>query len=305
MLVAVVAAETGFLSPAAEALAWVGFQTAALAWLLAFVQGWAIAATTAGGALALELALAGAGLFAQRERALRVHMTAVNAELIATREIAAETTRIAERLQIARELHDSLGHQLTALRIQLELARHVAEGAAVEPIRRSSDLAKELLGEIREVVAGAREDRPLDLARAIDLLTAGIPAPRIRVTMAEGFLVRDHLVAHTLFRCVQESLTNTIRHAGARNVSIDLSIPPSGGHVVTVEDDGAGVAHVRRGHGLRGLEERLTRIGGRLEIRTSPGAGFTVRAFLPARPGAPEVVDPVASVDAAAVGGLA
>jgi signal transduction histidine kinase len=151
----------------------------------------------------------------------------------------------------------------------------------VAPVRRSSDLAKQLLGELREVVAGAREDRPLDLPRAIHLLTSGIPAPRIRVTIGERFVVRDHLVAHTLFRCVQESVTNAIRHAGAKNVAIDLSIPSGGGHVVTVEDDGAGTDHVRPGYGLRGLEERLARLGGHLEIRTSAGAGFTLRAFLP------------------------
>jgi signal transduction histidine kinase len=220
-----------------------------------------------------------------RQSGLLVAQT-LAALLCATRELFAESTRIAERLRIARELHDSLGHHLTALHLQLELARRVAEGQAVEPIRQSRDLARDLLSELRDVVGAMREERPIDLARAIDLITAGIPVPRIAVTLPSMFFVHDHTLAHTLFRCVQESLTNAVRHAEAAHVSIEILVSTGGDYVVTVRDDGRGAERLRPGHGLDGLRERVTRLGGRLEIDTRPGAGFTVRAFLPARPAA-------------------
>jgi signal transduction histidine kinase len=93
-------------------------------------------------------------------------------------------------------------------------------------------------------------------------------------------------LAHTIFRCVQEALTNAVRHAGAENVF--LSIETKDDTVaVTVRDDGRGAVELRVGHGLSGLRERIEGMGGKIEVEAQPGVGLTLRALLPARVGAP------------------
>jgi signal transduction histidine kinase len=228
----------------------------------------------------VQSAIVGIAVVAQRERALRADLARVNAELLASRELLADGTRMAERLRIARELHDSLGHNLTALRLQLELASRLATGRAAEPIERSSGLAKELLSELRDVVGTMRQDDALDLARATARLAAGIPKPRIHLMLQGAPEVHEPLLAHALFRCIQESLTNTIRHAEATNLWIELEWA-RGHHVLTMRDDGRGAQTIREGHGLRGARERVARLGGSLELDTQPGAGFRLRVTVP------------------------
>lgn len=206
----------------------------------------------------------------------------MHAELLAARELSADTTRTAERLRIARELHDALGHHLSALSLQLELARNLADGRAKEPVEQAHAVTKELLSELRSVVSSMREDTALDLTGALRTLVAGILRPRVHLDV-ESNLQIEAALAHTIFRCVQEALTNAIRHAGAENVY--LTIEARGETVTfTARDDGRGAAEVRAGHGLSGLRERIEEIGGKVEIEARPGAGLTLRALLPLFP---------------------
>jgi signal transduction histidine kinase len=280
MLLAVVAAEVGFLLPARAGFGWLVTQTLGLVAIFGAPHGLDAGLRTGAIAFAVQLALMVIAVVARRERALRLDIARVNAELLASRELLADGTRMAERLRIARELHDSLGHKLTALHLQLVLASRLTDGRAAEPIARSRGLAKDLLAELREVVGAMRQDRPLDLARAVALIAAGVPKPRIHLMLAGAAHVREPLLAHTLFRCIQESLTNAIRHAEATNLWIELEW--DGDHyLLTMRDDGRGAQSVREGHGLRGVRERAARLGGSLEIDTQPGNGFRVRVCVP------------------------
>jgi signal transduction histidine kinase len=227
----------------------------------------------------------GASRLFVREAEARAELGRVHAELLATRELFADSTRTAERLRIARELHDALGHQLTALNLQLELARNVADRQTKGPVDHAHALSKELLVELRSVVSAMREEAPLDLSGALQTLVAGIPHPRVHLDFENDLWVEAAL-AHTIFRCVQEALTNAVRHAGAENVF--LSIETKDDTVaVTVRDDGRGAAELRVGHGLSGLRERIEGLGGKIEVEAQPGVGLTLRALLPARAGAP------------------
>ncbi|HEY0465305.1 MAG TPA: histidine kinase, partial [Polyangiaceae bacterium] len=193
--------------------------------------------------------------------------------------------RPAVRLRIARELHDSLVHQLTALNLQLELARNIADRQTRGPVDHAHALSKELLVELRSVVSVMREEPPPDLSGALQTLVAGIPHPRVHLDFENDLRVEAAL-AQTIFRCVQEALTNAVRHAGAENVF--LSIETKDDTVaVTVRDDGRGAAELRVGHGLSGLRERIEGLGGKIEVEARPGVGLTLRALLPARAGAP------------------
>ena len=90
----------------------------------------------------------------------------------------------------------------------------------------------------------------------------------------------DPLRAQVLLRCAQEMITNSVRHARARNLWISL-VPDENGVAMIARDDGRGVEAVEAGNGLKGMAERLKQLGGELRIETSPGAGFALRAWVP------------------------
>lgn len=284
-LLCVVAGQTPLVIGEKEGLVWVIAQTAAMGAVDIVTpyhsrSGLISAVAYAG----FQLFAFGAARLAAREARGRAELARVHAELLATRELFADSTRTAERLRIARELHDALGHYLTALSLQLEVARNVADGGAKEPVDRAHAVTKKLLAELRAVVSAMRGDAPLDLSRALRTLVAGIPHPRVHLEVEDNFRVEAAL-AHTIFRCVQEALTNAVRHARADNVHLAIATT---GEIVTVtaKDDGCGATAMQAGHGLSGLRQRIEEMGGKVEIEAEKGAGLTLRALLPVRAGA-------------------
>ena len=215
-----------------------------------------------------------------RESRARAQLAALNTELASAHVQLAEASRTAERLRIARDLHDLVGHQLTALAVHLEVASHLAHGPAAEHVNRSRTIAKDLLDDVRDVVGQLRERTP-DLGTALRALTAAVPHPAVHLTVDPTVAVEDPAQAQALLRCVQEIVTNTVRHAGADNLWIEVSSGPSG-TVVRARDDGMGAVTVRPGNGLTGMRERLEQLGGELSYRSGAGEGFRVLARLPA-----------------------
>jgi signal transduction histidine kinase len=288
-LLCVVAGEAPLLVGERTGLAWVVGQTAAMAAVDLVspfhTRGHGLSAAAYAG---FQLFAFGASRLAARDARGRKEIARVHAELLATQELLADSTRAAERLRIARELHDALGHHLTALSLQLELARNLVRNhpdpRLEQPVAQAHALTRELLAELRSVVSTMREDSPLDLSRALRTLVTGVLHPRVHLDIQDDLRLEAAL-AHTIFRCVQEALTNAIRHAGAQNVY--LAVATEGETVtVTAKDDGRGVAEAARlhvGHGLSGLRERIEGMGGSVEIEAQPGAGLTLRALLPAR----------------------
>jgi signal transduction histidine kinase len=237
-------------------------------------------------ALATTVQISGWGLFAfltgrllACERMEREEHAQLNAELHATRELLAQTARSRERLRIARELHDTLGHHLTALAVNLDLAGRLAGPEAKEVIGRAHLLSKLLLSDVRDTVASMRQEPALDLARALQALAANVPDLEVSLTAPSSLQVGPEQ-AHALLRSTQEALTNAVRHAKAKRVWITLS--QQGGMVrLTVLDDGSGTAQLQPGNGLRGMRERLQQLGGTLEFGPVAGRGFQVHAELP------------------------
>jgi signal transduction histidine kinase len=274
------AAAAAFLIGLRPTLALVAAQTLIVLVVLLRVDppAFAITEATVNGGLQLFAALmVEVGL---RERRARQQLAVLNAELAAAQARLAEASRTAERLRIARDLHDLVGHQLTALAVNLEVASHLAEGPVAEHVTRSRTIAKDLLGDVRDVVGRMRE-HPLDLGAALRTLAAAVPHPVIHLTVDETLTIDDPVQAQALLRCVQEIVTNTIRHADADNLWIELRGSPSG-TVVRARDDGRGAETVRPGNGLTGMRERLEQLGGELSWRSGAGEGFRVAARLPA-----------------------
>jgi signal transduction histidine kinase len=283
-LLALVAMQLGARVGKAVGILWIGAQTLLLGLAVASTLGpraaWLLAPPYLGFQLVAFFTLY---VFA-REVAARRALAAVNAELRAAQEILAESSRIAERLRIARELHDALGHRLTVLTLNLEAARHRTEGPARASVDTAQSIARELLGEVREIVTDASAGDGIDLTLAMQSLVQAVPRPDIHLSIAPGLRVADPERAHILLRCAQEIVTNAARHSQAQNLWITIR---EDAETLKIEahDDGRGRDVPVDGLGLRGMRERLERAGGELRIATQPGRGFGISARLPARSG--------------------
>ena len=220
------------------------------------------------------------GYVARQQVLARDEQRRLNAELRATRALLAESVRVNERTRISRELHDLLGHHLTALSLNLEVANHLVTGQAQEHVNQAHTLAKLLLSDVREAVSRLRDDDAIDMRATLLPLADNVPGLRIDMDMPLTFLVDDAERAHVLLRCTQEIITNAVRHAEASLLRLRYRL--EGDDVVLeARDDGRGAEAATAGNGLLGMRERLAAHGGVLQVETTPGQGFTVRLRLP------------------------
>lgn len=218
----------------------------------------------------------GLGRLAASQADKRRWMQAMLAERLSADELHDEQLRYGERLGMARELHDLMGHHLTALNLQLQLgqallARDQAEGAATQ-IEKARQVAEQLLADVREAVSSQRAERRIDLSSALRALAAGIDSPVITLGLDEETVHNlSPRVAHALLRSVQEAVTNCVRHARARHLHVQLQ-REGAELVVRMEDDGEGAPKLSPGNGLTGMNERLAELGGSARVlRHHPG----------------------------------
>ena len=178
--------------------------------------------------------------------------------------LLAERSRTEERLRIARDLHDSIGHQVTALTLDLEVASHLAQGPITEHVARSKALAREILAEMRGVVSAMR-DESVNLPGELSRLAASIPSLPVELDLGPGLEDVPAPVAMVAGRLVQEALTNAVRHAGASRA--EVTVHRDGDDLlVAVRDDGQGSDAVSPGNGLTGMVERVAAVGGSLDL---------------------------------------
>lgn len=205
----------------------------------------------------------------------------LNAELLATQELLAQSSRLAERAYVARELHDTLGHHLVALKVNLELANNLAaENPAKAPINDALSLVKRLLIDVRSVVSTVRSQPNMELCQALQTLVSGVTDISVELVSCETIQVVEPAHAHALFRCVQEAITNTLKHSNANRLWIEFN-QNQDTICLMLRDNGKGVATYMAGHGLTGMRERLEAVGGSLDIASSLGHGFTLTARIP------------------------
>ena len=206
-----------------------------------------------------------------------------------TREETARRRADEERLHIARELHDSLTHQISVIKVQAEVAVHLARkrGEQVpEALLAIREAGREAARELRATLEALRDDDknpPRGLDHVPELVqrarTTGLDA---KLTI-EGH--RNDLPAavdRTAYRIVQESLTNIARHAAAATAWVRIDYRPDA-LVIRVDDDGKATSDTAPvpGVGLLGMRERVTALGGRLRAAPRSEGGFTVHAELP------------------------
>jgi len=218
---------------------------------------------------------------AHDEAEARKSLAEAHAELKVAAELLQISSRTDERLRIARDLHDLLGHHLTALSLNLEVASHLTTGDARDHIEKSKSITKLLLSDVRDVVSAMRHDEAVDLGAAIESISAAVTTPQLHVEVDGDLAVTNSAVAQTALRALQEIVTNAVRHSGARNLWVRVT-RKDGALVIDAKDDGTGRDHVLFGNGLRGMRERVEAVRGSLEVITARGKGFEVRVMLPA-----------------------
>ncbi|MEO5566732.1 MAG: sensor histidine kinase [Luteimonas sp.] len=221
-------------------------------------------------------------LVARQQAQAREDQRRLNAELRATRALLAESARVNERTRISRELHDLLGHHLTALSLNLEVAAHLVQGAALEHVNQAHTLARLLLSDVREAVSRLRiDDAAIDMAATLRPLAENATGLQIVMETPQPFLIDDPERAHVLLRCTQEIITNAVRHADAGQLRLEYGY--QGRSVcLRASDDGRGSGDSPvAGNGLRGIRERVAAFGGTVDISTSPGTGFLLEIQLP------------------------
>lgn len=222
-----------------------------------------------------------------RERAehLLRELRASHRQLVDSQGRVAELATIEERNRLARDIHDSLGHHLTVISVQLEKAQLLvaedpaAASAAVANAKRLSDQA---LTDVRQSVGALRKDEaPFLLEPTLRAMVADLGVLpldlSLQITGNEQHYSRQQLLA--LYRAVQEGLTNVQRHARASRARVVVDLAEAAASV-TLDDDGIGPP-AAPGTGLRGVRERLELVSGRLELTSAPGGGTRMSVTIP------------------------
>jgi signal transduction histidine kinase len=195
---------------------------------------------------------------------------------------------INERKRIAREIHDTLGYTLTNLLMMIEAAKRLT-GQDIETqmkqLEKAHNQTKDGIYEVRRALQALR---PTQLAEATGLtaikhlVNTFAKATQIEVILELGnaplnFNEEAELVS---YRLVQEGLTNALRHGRATKITVSLTLAANG-LSIHIKDNGIGAQMIGEGYGLTGMRERINRLGGKLEVYSYPGEGFTLIALIP------------------------
>ncbi|MEK6278783.1 MAG: sensor histidine kinase [Acidobacteriota bacterium] len=198
-----------------------------------------------------------------------------------------ELATATERNRLAREIHDSLGHYLTVVIVQIEAATAVMETdrqRSLDGLRKAQALAQEGLAEVRRSVTALRAS-PNERRSLKDSLATLFDECRVSGVFTEFQLIGSPRKLSpsaelTLYRAAQEGLTNVRKHAQAERARVTLDYSGEGVWLV-VHDDGIGTSEPERGFGLIGLHERVQLLGGEVRITTAAGQGFTLEIGIP------------------------
>lgn len=200
-------------------------------------------------------------------------------ELKATQLLLTNTSKRDERMRVARDLHDSLGHNLTALCLQLEVASHKQTEQVQEHISQAKSIANNLLTDVRKTVSNMRHTQDFQLERALKILTNDIPNLQVTRNIDINCNELSIALATTVFSCIQEALTNVIKHANASQCWITLCHADNN-IVLSVQDNGLVTTPIHFGNGLSGMLERIQQFNGKMTA-TNSHSGCLLNINLP------------------------
>lgn len=184
-----------------------------------------------------------------------------------------------ERNRMAGEMHDSLGHSLTALIMQLEFVDKIIENnpqKAKEILNKSQNLARESMSELRKTVYSLKEDTENGLIYSINKLISNIiSTDKMKIHFKYSENVENLLpdVKNILYRTIKESITNSIRHGQATKINIEIESKDNEIQII-LEDNGIGCGQIIKGNGIKGIIDRIDKIGGQAKFISSADNGF-------------------------------
>jgi signal transduction histidine kinase len=244
-----------------------------------------------------------------KEKKTRENAETINRELVSTQHLLSQAAEQAERVRIARNIHDLLGHHLTALTINLQVAGRQVEQLSVnhaevaqkqkiqDSIEQCHSLSKLLLSDVREAVSDIRDKSSIRLESAIKAISDRLPSIDITVDYPDNIAIEDVTLADVLIKCIQESFTNSLKHSKATEVNVSF-LQESNKVQVAIQDNGNqahisknkaqrksqenadSLNNIKRGNGLTGIEERLALVDGKAEFKRNE-KGFLTMLSVP------------------------
>jgi len=201
-----------------------------------------------------------------REEKAKVELSAINQELLATRFMLKASSQKQERLRISRDLHDVIGHQLTALSLNLEVAKHKVPQEFKPLLDDNLQLAKTLLTDVRQVVKEMRDEEQIDLVSSLENLINQLP--NCELTVKSSIDINSLQLKQQLMFCLQEGVSNALRH-GKANLFTFSSEKTNSDLLIELSDNGSankGRSDTSFGSGLAGMKERLSDFTGEVSL---------------------------------------
>jgi signal transduction histidine kinase len=244
-----------------------------------------------------------------KEKKSREMVERINRELVSTQHLLNQAAEQAERLRIARNIHDLLGHHLTALTINLQVAGRQTDTLQVdaaseenkqkvkESIEQCHGLSKLLLSDVREAVSDIRDKSSIELKSAISAISERLPNLQVEVEYANDVQIEDVNTADVVIRCIQESFTNSLKHSKATQIQVTfkqennrvtIEIQDNGNTIVTKAPTRGRKSTVKvntdkeivSGNGLTGILERVNLLRGQAHFSLNE-IGFHTQLSLP------------------------
>ena len=225
------------------------------------------------------------GIVLAKDVKQRADLELANAELKALNKMHDASVRMSERVYISRELHDSIGHHLVAINTNLQLANTITKETDVkEAVEDAYSVSKQLLSEVREIVSSLRYSENINLKEAIEEILKPVKSPKIEFLIEDNLNFKDPALTHTLFRCVQEIITNTLKHSDATNLRISI-YKVMNKIILSACDNGkgivGGISNLKLSNGLRGMRERVQELSGSTTFSTELNKGFSTYIEIP------------------------
>ena len=235
------------------------------------------------------------------ERQMRHKLANANEQLKEYSQKIEELATVQERNRIARDIHDSLGHALTSLNIQMQTAVKLWDKEPTQAhsfLTQAQSLGKTAMQEVRKSITTLREDakdeRPLEaiIETLVDDYRKGTGLLICTNITRCGSVSKP--IAKTIYRIVQESLTNIFKYAEATEVRVELKTTPEELNLI-IEDNGKGfnARQKRSGFGLKGMQERVSTVNGLFQLTTAPNKGCRIEVKIPNVKSAKNVLQPV------------
>lgn len=230
------------------------------------------------------LAYAGFQIFAAFSSVARMNareskqaLERTNLKLVAAQAMLQQRSRLDERFRISRDLHDSIGHQLTALSLKLEHAKHDPPKDTADFIFQTHQSVNQILQDLREIVRKNRNENTISLTEILNRFKTAMRG-QIRLDFPANLTVENAELAEQLVYCIQEGISNALRHGHAD--VIELSKSSDKPLVLELRDNGKGIGNFRPGNGINGMMERMQSFGGRVSLAGNgekPGSTLCIR----------------------------